>query len=113
MNSSENPKNQEFLVMWCTEGLETLINVTEAEQENIVAALKGESIPHRNPIKHMILRARFNQQRHYEIYQFASEIDEVSILDMFENCPQVIVDAIRQVGHKLYSDRVEKKKLIT
>lgn len=112
MNSNEAPKSQEFLVMWCTDGLETLINVTEAEQENIVAALKGESIPRRNPIQHMILRARFNQQRHYEIYQFASEIDEVSIRDMFEHNPQVIVDAIRRVGHQLYSDR-QTKTLIT
>ncbi len=104
MNSNEEPKNQEFLVMWCTDGLETLINVTEAKQENIVSALKGEPITRRNPIQHMIWRASFNQQRHYEIYQFNSEIDEVSIRDMFEHSPQVIVDAIRRVGHQLYSD---------
>lgn len=102
-----------FLVMWCNEGLETLINLTHGEQENIVAALRGEKLAWRNPIQHMILRAKFNQQRHYEIYVFESEIPEQDIFYFFENEPQTIVNAIREVGTQIYSDRKTTKDLIT
>lgn len=105
--------NQKYLAMWCNEGLETLINLTQGEQENIVAALRGEKLTWRNPIQHMILRAKFNQQRHYEIYVFESEIPEVSIREVFSSDPQVIVNAIREVGIQLYSDRKTKEDLIT
>lgn len=101
-----------FLVMWCNEGLECLINVSEKEKENIVSVLKEEPVPHTNPIQHMILRAKFNAQRHYEIYLFESEIEEEEIINMFDTDPQIIVDAIRNVGNKIYSDRLGKKSVI-
>lgn len=104
---------QQFLVMWCNEGLEALINVTRNQQENVLAVLRDEKIPHTNPIQYMILRAKFNHQRHYEIYAFESEIDEEEIRSMFEGSPQVIVNAIRRVGHKIYSDRKTTKDMIT
>lgn len=93
-----------FIASWDIYGLECLINVTECEQENMISILKEEPIKHRNPLQHMILRAQFNPQRHYEIYAFESEMDEVSIRDVFENSPQAIVDFIRENGKKLYSD---------
>ena len=95
-----------FLLMWDMHGLEKLINVTAAEQEIIVSALKGEPIGWTNPLQGMLLRARLNSHRHYEIYLFESEMDEVSISDIFENDPQVIVDVIRHNGMKLYSSSV-------
>lgn len=106
-------RNHQYLVMWCNEGLETLINITQREQENVMSVLKGEQIKHTNPIHYMILRAKFNTQRHYEIYVFNSEIDEMSIRQFFEDSPQTIVDAIRRVGHKIYSDRETKPAVIT
>jgi len=104
---------RKYLVMWCNEGLETLIDLDEGEQENILAVLRGDKPTWRNPIQHMILRAKFNQQRHYEIYVFESTIPEVSIRQFFRDNPQVIVDAIRNVGNELYSDRKTSKDLIT
>lgn len=104
---------QQFLVMWCNEGLEALINVTKHEKENMIAVLREERPLHTNPIQYMILRAKFNQQRHYEIYAFESEIEEEDIRSLFEKTPQVIVDAIRSVGNKLYSDRKTTKDVIT
>lgn len=98
--------------MWHDCGLETIINVTRMEQESILAVLKDEPVRTSNPLQYMILRAKYNQQRHYEIYAFESEIDEEEIIDMFDVSPQVIVDAIRGVGVKLYSDRCTKKKVI-
>lgn len=102
-----------YLVMWCNEGLETLINLSMHERDTVLQVLKGESITWKNPIQYMILRARYNNQRHYEIYTFESEIPEVSILEMFDTEPQTIVDAIRRVGVKLYSDRKTTASVIT
>jgi hypothetical protein len=105
--------------MWDMTGLECLINVTSIqkehekwEKENIFRILKGqikEVKPANVPLDMMILRARVNSQRHYEIYTFDSELSEKCIKETFESDPQVIVDAIRNVGHELYSDRVVKK----
>ena len=108
MDASEH----KFLAMWDILGLETLIDITAREQENIMAALRDEKLPNSNPIQHMVLRARYNTQRHYEIYYFTSELTEQDIRYMFEHDPQVIVDAIRNVGHKLYSDRADKTKQV-
>lgn len=104
---------RKYLVMWCNEGLECLLDLTDGEQENILAVLRGETPTWRNPIQYMILRARVNQQRHYEIYVFETAIPEVSIKEFFKDNPQVIVDAIREVGVQLYSDRKTERDLIT
>jgi len=105
--------------MWDMTGLECLINVTTVEEkheqwgkENIWRILKEDAtdIPPPNiPLHMMILRARYNSQRHYEIYTFDSELTEEDIKETFTNDPQLIVDTIRQVGHKFYSDRAMMK----
>lgn len=99
--------------MWCCEGLECLINLTQGEQENIVAILRGEAPVHRNPLQYMILRAQANMQRYYEIYVFETDIPEVSLREIFEETPQVIVESIRRTGVKIYSARRTQKDLIT
>jgi hypothetical protein len=100
-------------------GLEALINVTQIEKEheawekeNIFRILKEQNQtvkPAHVPLEMMILRAKVNSQRHYEIYAFDSELSEEDIRETFETSPQVIVDAIRNVGHKFYSDRTNNK----
>lgn len=105
--------------MWDMTGLECLINVTTIqnqhekwEKENLFRILKDQTKslkPANVPLDMMILRARYNSQRHYEIYTFDSELSEKYIKQTFESDPQVMVDAIRNVGHELYSDRVLKK----
>ena len=105
--------------MWDMTGLESLINVTQIEKEheqwekeNIFRILKEQNLgvkPAHVPLDFMIMRARYNSQRHYEIYTFDSELTEEDIKETFESDPQVIVDAIRSCGHEIYSDRVLKK----
>lgn len=105
--------------MWDITGLECLINVSVIqekhdnwEKENIWRILQEKStnaVPPGVPLDSMILRARYNSQRHYEIYTFDSALTEEDIKETFSSDPQVIVDAIRKVGHELYSDRVLKK----
>jgi len=108
--------------MWDMNGLESLINVTQIEKEhaqwekeNIFRILKEENEtvkPAPVPLEMMIMRAKFNSQRHYEIYTFDSELSEQDIRETFEDSPQVIVDAIRGIGHKFYSDRATKSAVI-
>jgi hypothetical protein len=105
--------------MWDMTGLECLINVSKVEEEHeqwekekIWRILKEENKtvkPANIPLDSMIMRARFNSQRCYEIYTFDSELSEKDIRETFESDPQVMADAIRNVGHKFYSDRADKK----
>ena len=121
MHSSKK-KTTRFVVMWDMNGLESLINVSKIEKEheqwekeNIFRVLKEDNTtlkPAHVPLNQMILRAKFNSQRHYEIYTFDSELSEQDIRETFENSPQVIADAIRNVGHKFYSDRATKSAVI-
>ena len=108
--------------MWDMNGLEALINVTQIEKEheqwekeNIWRILKEQNEtlkPAHVPLHHMILRAKCNSQRHYEIYTFDSELSEEDIRETFEDSPQVIADAIRNVGYKFYSNRATTKAVI-
>jgi hypothetical protein len=73
------------------------------------SALKGEKPKVRIPgLDILILRARANPQRNYEIYtvQVEADVSLKDIRDMFKDSPQDIVDLVRARGHKLYSDRL-------
>ena len=115
-------KTTRFVVMWDMNGLECLLNVSKIdkehkrwEKENIFRILKEQNTavkPAHVPLDMMILRARVNSQRHYEIYAFDSELSEQDIRETFEDSPQVMADAIRNVGYKFYSDRATKKAVI-
>ena len=109
--------NHQFFIMWCNEGLEYCVDVTEDQQRRMWQKLKGEpvsesAIPNLN---HIVLRARFNSQRHYEIYtvEATDGITAEDIKEMFEASPQMAADTIRRLGHCLYSDRATNKVLIT
>jgi hypothetical protein len=113
MNSQENEIVDTYIVMWDMYGLESLINVSEGEREAIIQALKGEQVNWRNPLQFMILRARFNSQRCYEIYSFSSSMTYKEIVEIFSSSPQVAADTIRNIGNKIYSDRQSKSQVIT
>lgn len=108
--------------MWDINGLECIFDTKPAfeeieswEKEAMWDALKEkERKPRPNPIplQQMILRARFNSQRSYEIYEFASQLKMDKVKELFDTNPQSIVDWIRQNGHKIYSDYSGKSKTI-
>lgn len=103
-----------YLAMWDMYGLEYLVNVTEWHKKTTWAILTGNNKPDIASIQMMILRAKANSQRCYEIYSFDAEpnVTEESIRLMFQTNPQDIVDIIRKQGEKIYSDRSETKKQI-
>jgi hypothetical protein len=78
--------------------------------------LKGEqvsesAVPNYN---HLLLRARFNSQRHYEIYSVEATdgITADDIREMFEANPQSAADTIRRRGHCLHSDRATNDQVL-
>lgn len=115
-----------YIISWDMTGLEAIVDVTENitrgnefEREKIWDILKDpENIP-RNEwaqevnriLHHMMLRARANPQRHYEIYSINTnqDITKLDLEDMFNDAPQAAADLIRDRGHRLYSDRVNRR----
>ena len=99
---------QTLLLVWDCLGLEYSCNLTNYEKDIMWSTLKGEKPTVRIPgLDILILRARANPQRNYEIYTVTVEPD-VSLEDierMFKDTPQAIVDLVRARGHRLYSDR--------
>jgi hypothetical protein len=103
-----------FLAMWDCNGLESLIDITGHDHDAMMAGLKGETFKTPYNISMMIMRAKFNTQRSYEIYAFTTEddIDYDTVLDMFKHSPQVIVNAIRKNGHMIHSDYNPNEKRV-
>lgn len=104
--------NHEFLVMWCNQGLECVIDITQDEQRRVWEQLQGQLPSERTvpAIGQLILRARYNSQRHYEIYRVQAQagITADDIRGMFESSPQSAAETIRQRGACLHSDRLDK-----
>lgn len=107
--------NHQFLIMWDCHGLEYLVDITADNQRRMWETLRGElasesALPN---LSHLMLRARYNSQRHYEIYVVEAQegITADDIREMFENAPQQAADTIRRLGECLYSDRANQEKV--
>lgn len=103
-----------FLVMWCNEGLECVVDLTNMDRMNIWNTLKDSDTTFDPHLRQMILRARFNSQRCYEIYAVSAVegITKRDITEMFLNSPEYAAETIRRLGDKIYSDRTEKSKQV-
>jgi hypothetical protein len=109
-----------YLIYWCSEGLESVTPIGQYEQidvDNTFRILQDQD-PVRNPvntiIQTMILRARYNSHRHYELYAITA-VDGImgpDIERMFELDPNQAAQVIRKIGVKLYSDRAVKSRVV-
>ena len=109
-----------YLAMWDCNGLESLHDVdyhmnryNEWERQKVVAILKEERIPAMPtgiPLQMLILRARANSQRAYEIYEFNSTVKYDELKEAFNDNPQPIVEWIRENGKQVYSDYVNQER---
>lgn len=93
-----------FLFMWDMYGLEFCQDITKIEKRNMMAALKGERLERPFNLNHMLMRARINSQRNYEIYTMTVQqgISEEEVIAWFKNDPQEAVDQIRARGREVY-----------
>lgn len=108
-----------FIFSWDHLGIESIIPITQYEtvdRENTMRILRDQQVV-RNPlnsiIQSLLLRARYNSQRHYEIYAIDCDLslDEEFWKKQWAIDPQGTADLIRERGHKLYSDRVDTSKV--
>ncbi len=110
-------KTNVYLAMWDCYGLEYLTNLSKWSERATLAALKEEKPPPAPMIDALLLRARFNPQRNYEVYTFSvmDDVSEESLKEAFEKNPQFIVDHIREHGEMMWSDRINdsNKRVIT
>ena len=99
-------KSNLFLVMWDNQGLECCLDITTYEQEFVWGRLSDTPAPS-FPIARLMLRARQNSQRHYEIYTISTEpnITKEDLIEFFNKEPQYTVDLIRERGRQIYSNR--------
>jgi len=103
-----------FLAMWDIYGLEAIFDVQYARDQienwekselfNILKEEKPKLKPKPIPLNQMLIRARMNSQRSYEIYEFKSSLDMEEVKELFRTKPQVVVEWIRENGYKIYSD---------
>ena len=106
--------------MWDMQGLECLYDVDlhmnrydEWNKQKVVSILKDERVPDQPqgiPLQMMILRAKFNSQRAYEIYEFNSTMGYKELTKVFNDDPQPVVEWIRENGKKVYSDYVKQNR---
>jgi hypothetical protein len=102
-----------FAIMWDCHGLEACERVPNPA-DTTFALLKGVEPPQPPNILHWQLRARYNSQRHYEIYIITATpgINEDDIRAMFDANPQHAADTIRRIGHQYYSDRAQEDRVV-
>ena len=104
-----------YLLSWDCLGLEACINISDIDKEIMWDSLKdtGDNSNQGRPqsvgsiVNMLQLRARYNNQRFYEIYVVDTD-DTVTADDlksMFGDDPQGSAELIRQRGRVLYSDR--------
>lgn len=112
MNNTE--ETNIFLFSWDQNGIETIISFNDyrkIDEDNTVRQLKGEPLV-KNPLNEtvgaILLRARFNSHRRYEVYTVncAPEMTVEFWRKQWFDYPQECADLIRDRGTKHYSDRV-------
>ena len=104
---TEEPRMRAFAVMWDCNGLESIGEIVDPAMKTW-AILGNKPVPRENfNLEHWKLRARFNSQRHYEIYAIGVDgsITKEDLVAMFKQDSQYAADLIRARGEKLYSDR--------
>jgi hypothetical protein len=108
-----------FLFSWDQLGIESIVPITQYERidiDNTMRMLADKPIV-KNPLDHIVrailLRARFNTHRHYEVYSIdcAKEMDEKFWREQWDKYPQETAELIRERGHKLFSDRAPKDSI--
>lgn len=109
-----------FIFAWDCNGIEAIVPISQYEghdAENTFRILTDKPTE-RNPldtiVRNLILRARYNTQRHYEIYAIdcSVDLDEVFWREQWDTEPQATADLIRERGQEIYSDRVKTAPVI-
>ena len=97
-------------------GLESCVNTTELDMQHTLNLLSG-SVTSRSSelnriMNHILLRAKVNPQRHYEVYsiQVDSSVTEDDLVQQFKECPQEMDNLVRERGNKIFSENKPRKQ---
>ena len=101
-----------YLFSWDCTGVEAVIPISQYEDwdtVNAFAVLEGKSptpSPLNSTVNAILMRARFNPQRFYEVYAVDCDpgISEQDWRDMWDASPQLCADMIRKRGVRLYGE---------
>lgn len=107
---------RQFLVVWDCYGLECVADYTEYSEAKTWATLQDKPCEKTFPsLTAIMLRARYNSHRHYEIYavEAADGITREDLIELFNDNPQHAADLIRERGSKIFSDRASTNVAIT
>ena len=100
----------QWLVLFDSEGLDTLVPWGDLAQDRMMQTLSGGNIKGENPqhiVSRMMLRARFNEQRFPEVwtYQTEEDVDYLEMRSLWEANPQYMADLIRGKGEQLFGNK--------
>ena len=112
-----NMSTNAYIFAWDQTGIDSIVPITQYEEWdkkntwNVLTDSKVERNPLMSIVQNLILRARYNSQRHYEIYSIdcAFGIDEAEWRKIWEANPQATADLIRKRGQQIYSDREDRR----
>ena len=104
-----------FLFSWDQLGIESIVSISQYERIDIDNTMRmlADKPTVRNPLndifRSLLLRARYNTHRHYEIYAIDCDksLDEKFWREQWDKYPQETAELIRSRGHKLFSDRAQ------
>lgn len=108
-----------FLFSWDCTGVEAVIPITQYEDwdtANAFNVLEGKvktSNPLNQTISAILMRARANPQRFYEVYVVDCDpgISVKDWRDMWDASPQLCADMIRKRGVKLYGEPIPEDRV--
>jgi len=113
----EDQDGRVLIVMWDREGLDSVLDATQMNQDDIwnILSDNGQTVDKvDNALLGLKLRARFNSHRCCEIY--AINVDEAitgdDIGDWFDVNPQGAADLIRSRGTRLLSQRSREARVV-
>ena len=99
----------QWIVLFDNEGLDTLVPYSDMVEEQVMSKLAGGKMNRdaQHTISRIMLRARFNEQRHPEVwcYSTAEDMEYKDMRDLWEASPQYMADLIRKSGQQLHGTK--------
>lgn len=97
---------QVYITLFDWHGVESIINLSELEETHIVSKLADASYNGKSQSSYYInalsMRARFNSQRHAEVWGFKSNLEMESLREFADDHPQEYADWMRKNGVCIY-----------
>jgi hypothetical protein len=108
-----------YLFMWNCHGIESIVPITEYEDQakldmwNILKEKPTGKNPIDDILGSMLMRARFNAERSYEVYAMDCDegITQEDLFDFWDTCPQAAADLTREKGVRLFSNRNKSRPI--